>query len=193
MAALEAADDAESAADPYVRAVLSEIAADERNHAELAFRFVRWALARGGATVARDLEQLIAHELLAGAPGDWRSQLTSQVVVPCLRALLEQPALGPQHAEDLHIDVSVASRQVGELEHLGNVERRADPSDARACLVAITEIGGDTVLAVREQQRQVTRAALSEWDSEELRAFVAALRRFGDDMTRGVLDVDNNA
>ena len=43
VAALEALEDADRAADPVVKNALLRIAHDERNHAELAYRFVRWA------------------------------------------------------------------------------------------------------------------------------------------------------
>jgi hypothetical protein len=52
-AALEALEAAESAADPVIRAAYRRIAADEQRHAELAFRFVRWALAREPGLAAR--------------------------------------------------------------------------------------------------------------------------------------------
>lgn len=51
LAAHQAAAAAEVATDPVVRRVLAGIAEDEARHAELAWRFVAWALARGGAEV----------------------------------------------------------------------------------------------------------------------------------------------
>jgi hypothetical protein len=45
IAALEAAEAAERASDPIVRSLLRRIADDEMRHAELAWRFVDWALA----------------------------------------------------------------------------------------------------------------------------------------------------
>jgi hypothetical protein len=47
VAATEAEEALEHATDPAVRAVLARIAADERRHAELAWRFVAWALESG--------------------------------------------------------------------------------------------------------------------------------------------------
>jgi hypothetical protein len=47
VAAIEAAEAAAHAVDPAVAAVLSRIAADETRHAELAWRYVAWALATG--------------------------------------------------------------------------------------------------------------------------------------------------
>ncbi len=44
IAAIEAAEAAEHATDPVVKAVLDQIAADEQRHAELAWRYVAWAI-----------------------------------------------------------------------------------------------------------------------------------------------------
>jgi hypothetical protein len=80
-AALEALEAAQTAADPVVRRVYEQIAADEQRHAELAFRFVRWALERDRAAVTSRIHAALPH-----APAGARD-----VAVPCLRALLEQP------------------------------------------------------------------------------------------------------
>ncbi|MFT3768917.1 MAG: ferritin-like domain-containing protein [Minicystis sp.] len=118
IAAVEAAEMAARAEDPVVRAALSAIAEDETRHAELAFRFVRWAITRTPAlaAVARaafadalgeapmvshadtDHEAaLIAH----GIPGnklrqEIRRQALQNVVGPCARALLAEE---PSHTE----------------------------------------------------------------------------------------------
>lgn len=81
-AALEASEAADSAADPVVRAAYERIAEDEQRHAELAFRFVRWALQRGGAEVA---ERIAA--ALTTPPNT--SNATREVTLPCLRVLLD--------------------------------------------------------------------------------------------------------
>jgi DNA-binding MarR family transcriptional regulator len=91
-------------------------------------------------------------------------------------------------AEMMQVDVSVASRQVGELEQQGLVERRRDPADARAWLVAVTESGTAAVRAVLDRQRAIARSVLADWDTDELHTFVTGLRRFGDDISRGAFD-----
>src|SRR5205823_4731636 len=48
-----AAEQLSIASDPEAIRALRQIAADEARHAELAWRFVAWAIARGGARVAR--------------------------------------------------------------------------------------------------------------------------------------------
>jgi hypothetical protein len=80
-AALEAQGAADTATDPVIAAAYRRIARDETRHAELAFRFVRWALAQGGHHVRE--------RVVAASAGDFSSEsVTRGVVAPCLRALL---------------------------------------------------------------------------------------------------------
>jgi hypothetical protein len=77
---------AAAAHDPVIRAAYARIAVDEERHAELAFRFVRWALARDPLGVAEQLRATL------GRPPRAHS-LAWNVTLPCLSALLER-ALG---------------------------------------------------------------------------------------------------
>jgi len=63
VAAIEAAEALEHATDPAVRAALARIAQDETRHAALAWRFVRWAVDRGGD----DLRRVAQRELMRAA------------------------------------------------------------------------------------------------------------------------------
>lgn len=66
LAALDAAEALASATDPHVRAALARIADDERRHAELAFRFVAWALQQSpGPGLRRSLAGLLQQALAA--------------------------------------------------------------------------------------------------------------------------------
>jgi hypothetical protein len=109
LATLEAQAALEGASDSAVRAVLARIAEDELGHAELAWRFVAWALSAGGESLRRtlmlELERLDA-ELAAPSPVAAPSPLgahgvlseggralvrraaLAEVVLPCARALL---------------------------------------------------------------------------------------------------------
>lgn len=111
LAAIEAAESASHATDSVIAEVLSRIAADEGRHAELAFRFVAWALTLGGArlgselraelatvretlareaSVARD-DELLAHGVLSGARrAALRLKAFERVVEPCFERMLEQ-------------------------------------------------------------------------------------------------------
>jgi hypothetical protein len=81
-AALEAFEAAAGAVDPVICATYQRIAEDEQRHAELAFRFVRWALRHGTAEVAARIDAALA------APPNI-SPATCEVTLPCLRALLD--------------------------------------------------------------------------------------------------------
>ena len=111
-AALEAAEAAAHAEDPVVRGVLERIARDEQTHAELAWRFVAWALGERPELATRVERELASHgctPAIASSPpptpdGDLRRHGVSgevvraavraaawrDVVRPCARRLLTQ-------------------------------------------------------------------------------------------------------
>ncbi|HYQ03010.1 MAG TPA: ferritin-like domain-containing protein [Polyangiaceae bacterium] len=113
VAAIEAREAAENAIDPALRSLLFEISADETRHAELAYRFVQWALLQGGAELTAAVQREFA--LLAGeaAPAPTllnneelallehgivpaamrqaiRGQAIAQVILPCSRVLTQK-------------------------------------------------------------------------------------------------------
>jgi hypothetical protein len=117
-AALLAGERARAAESLELRAVYERIAEDESRHAELAYRFVAWAVAEGGDDVRTAVSaafaairtsgtrvhsavgdpMLRAHGRLAeGEIRDVERRALSDVVAPCLRAMLA-PSLG--HASD---------------------------------------------------------------------------------------------
>jgi len=113
LAALEAAEALQHCEDPAARGVLERIAAEETRHAELAWRFVAWALDAAGETAAglrRRIRDLFERELAAQRDGDLigsldrelarhgllsqpvrqalRRRALAEVVAPCAQALL---------------------------------------------------------------------------------------------------------
>jgi hypothetical protein len=82
-AALDALEAADNATDPVIAASYTRIAADEQRHAELAFRFVRWALERGDHAVRAAVRGAVASPPRSDAA-------SRQVVLPCLAALLDE-------------------------------------------------------------------------------------------------------
>lgn len=84
-ATLEALDAAELATDSEIVRAYRLIAADEQRHAELAFRFVAWALEQDRALVASRVRQALARAQ--------QSKAVSEVVAPCLETLLTREAL----------------------------------------------------------------------------------------------------
>jgi hypothetical protein len=112
VAALEAAVVAASVKDPVVREVLEGIATDERRHAELAFRFVRFIVAKhpelgrvARETLGREERTLaVRSRRAARSEGEaWlalgvcpealsdtlRSEALAEVVAPCLATVIE--------------------------------------------------------------------------------------------------------
>jgi hypothetical protein len=83
-AALEALEAADGASDPVIVAAYSQIARDEQRHAELAFRFVRWAIEQDARIAARVRTALVAERSVL--PG------VQDVVESCLYAVLTQRA-----------------------------------------------------------------------------------------------------
>jgi hypothetical protein len=63
VAALEAVAAAESASDPAVKRTLERIARDEREHAELAFQFLRWVLSSSSPEARHELAREAARQL----------------------------------------------------------------------------------------------------------------------------------
>jgi DNA-binding MarR family transcriptional regulator len=75
-------------------------------------------------------------------------------------------------------DPSTVSRQAAHLVDLGLVERRADPADGRASLLAITDAG--TALLERARQRRDARIAaiIESWQHAERVQFAELIDRF---------------
>lgn len=123
IAALTAREQLARASDPDVRRALETIARDEERHAELAWRFVAWAVRHGGSEVQGAVRSALAralapsaHAAVERAPGidavAWRrfgrlerseaaairDVALSDVIVPCARAVLGEPAVALQAA-----------------------------------------------------------------------------------------------
>jgi hypothetical protein len=91
VAALEALDEAASATDPVVRGVLERIAREEQAHAELAFKFMRWALAQCSREMREECaieaeQRLMSYE--RSAQGGVQRSAARHVVRPLLAAII---------------------------------------------------------------------------------------------------------
>jgi len=99
VAAIEAREAAEHASDPALRELLLLISDDETRHAELAYRFLKWALSLGNAqleqAVRRELALLAAEPLPARAAlSEREGELLRHGIVPdALRRLIRGRAL----------------------------------------------------------------------------------------------------
>jgi DNA-binding MarR family transcriptional regulator len=87
-------------------------------------------------------------------------------------------------ADQLGVDVSVASRQVSALERAGYVLRRPDPLDGRASLISLSGKGAAALTRIRELRGQWARRALDGWSEDDARRFTELLERLADDLDR---------
>jgi len=83
-------------------------------------------------------------------------------------------------AELAQSDPSTVSRQVASLVKDGFVERRADPVDGRASVLAITERGQHAHIDRCRRRNEYYQEMLAGWDEDEVREFAAQLARFAD-------------
>ena len=96
-----------------------------------------------------------------------------------LGVLEHHGALRPgELAEHLRIAPRSATEVVDDLQDRGLVERRPDPGDRRATLVALTAAGqatGAAIRAARQQEAERFFGALSDQDRAELSRILRAL------------------
>lgn len=83
-------------------------------------------------------------------------------------------------AESLTVSLPVASRAVGGLEADGYVVRRADPDDARASLLSLSQVGMDYVRSRETQFVAHFAAQLTDWSDEDVAQAEAVLNRLRD-------------
>ncbi|MFP5021127.1 MarR family winged helix-turn-helix transcriptional regulator [Pseudonocardia phyllosphaerae] len=84
-------------------------------------------------------------------------------------------------AATFHSDPSTISRQAAALVKSGLVERRADPGDGRASLLAATDEGVRVIEAERRRRARTIAAVLDEWAPADRTALTTLLERFLDD------------
>jgi len=77
------------------------------------------------------------------------------------------------------LDKSTVSRQVGSLEKLGLLERRADPDDQRGQLLFLTPAGEQLLADAYEQRRRGFAVRFEDWVDEDVEKFAAYLVRYG--------------
>jgi len=103
-----------------------------------------------------------------------------------LAVLHELRRLGTVRPSDLaaqmRLDLSTISRHLRSLEQQGMVQRTADPDDARAQRISITERGGDVLTRVLGHRAATIRDAIAHWPESDRSALSQLLRRLADDL-----------
>lgn len=94
--------------------------------------------------------------------------------------LVERPTSVTVLATRLGVTQQAASKQVAGLEARGFVRRRADPNDARARLVELTELGWQAVHAARTARRELCAEITDALGAKRASAAMDALRAISD-------------
>lgn len=84
-------------------------------------------------------------------------------------------------AEQLSVDLSVASRQAAALVLAGYVVREPDPDDGRATRLRATEAGTRVLRESHRHMVATATAALGGWDEREIASLAAQLERLRED------------
>lgn len=89
-----------------------------------------------------------------------------------------------QLAEELQVDLSVASRQVAGLHAAGYVKRIPDPRDGRSQNLELTGAGKRALRKAQERSAEVLDRATERWTEAEIESLVAGLERLRRDYLR---------
>ena len=101
---------------------------------------------------------------------------SAHVLLKCLHN--EGPMRASALAEFLQSDPSTVSRQVAALVKEGLLERRADPADGRASILALTAEADDVMAEHDEIRLDYFEKMLDTWSDADLRRFARLLGRF---------------
>jgi DNA-binding MarR family transcriptional regulator len=91
------------------------------------------------------------------------------------------PARVSQVADELQVDLSVASRQVAALHEAGYVKRIPDPHDGRSQNLKLTAGGKRALRRAQQRGMDVLDRATRRWTEAEVETLVAGLRRLRED------------
>ena len=93
----------------------------------------------------------------------------------------EGPVRVSEVAEQLSVDLSVASRQVAALVLAGYVEREPDPDDRRATRLRPTAEGTRALRESHKRMVSTATSALSGWSDQEIADLATQLERLRED------------
>ncbi len=96
---------------------------------------------------------------------------------------------GPQRSSTLAanacVDPSTVSRQVATLVEAGLVERRADPHDGRASLLAATDLGAARHRTIHERRDRAFAGLVADWPEADVQTLVTLLGRLNTSVLDG--------
>jgi DNA-binding MarR family transcriptional regulator len=144
--------------------------------------------------LARRLRQTRLHEYISWLAGD-------DVDQPGLAVLYvlngEQELHGPEAslritdaAAQLGIDAPAVTRKAQQLERLGLVTRARDVDDARATRLRLTPAGHKMLKQYLLARHRWLATLLADWPADDCREFARLIRRFTDDITQQLQELD---
>lgn len=92
-------------------------------------------------------------------------------------------------ADAMHVDLSVASRQIAALIEAGYIERAADPADGRAAVLHVTRKGRAALKRARERIVSAFAKALADWSDEDVATLTRLTERLRADYERSISPV----
>ncbi len=137
------------------------------------------------STAVRELAEATYRLVVEAQRGMTRAFDVSRVRV--LQVVAEEGPVRPGAiGERLDLAPSSVTRHVQALEDAGHLVVRADPLDARTCLIEPTSIGLDELRGLAEAGDAAFGAVVGEWEIDELRTMARLVRRLtGDWAERG--------
>ncbi|GAB3559338.1 MarR family winged helix-turn-helix transcriptional regulator [Spelaeicoccus albus] len=105
-----------------------------------------------------------------------RDRTISGTKIGVLRQIQDEDLRLGELAHRLRVSAPVVSRAVDSLEEEALVRRRTDDEDARACLIAITDRGRESVAARERYVADVFAEAMPEWSADDAERAISVLR-----------------
>lgn len=107
-------------------------------------------------------------------------EIDSADISPVYMLGLRGPSRASDVAASLHITRPTMSKQLARLESAGLIERRADPHDRRATIIALSAAGIEAHVRLVERGQEMVHSALRDWPAAEAAQFAAQFTRFVD-------------
>lgn len=80
--------------------------------------------------------------------------------------------------EEFDLDKGAVSRYVSQLATLGLITREQDPSDGRAQLISLTDLGEAKLDAVVNDRREDLASQFNQWADQELHSLATLMQRY---------------
>jgi DNA-binding MarR family transcriptional regulator len=131
----------------------------------------------------RGVVNIRIHERIAAVTGVTLDRACFWVLGRIAKHSQERPLRLSELAQTMSLDPSTVSRQVRQLETQGLVQREADPSDARAVMLATTAAGREILDRLLVARHQMLEKALAGWPDGDRQDIARLLVRLADDLT----------